>query len=233
LGLGSDDVRKYVKAFGYSNNNGANDCFASIANASNTKENSGVRLYPSNQVISGAYPFPSNAGNDIAPWLRLEIDALLMQGSPAFDMDSCSSKYATIIDQVISLQRNKDGTFNDGNTATISALARKIRASTAPFVGIDNFFYPASDLGYIPATGFNPATFLQLLQTYCTGAITDKVYPNVCPNGIFMNSFLFGNTNGLFTGSTATFAGVLDSKDNAKQTALTWARGYLLMRYAN
>jgi hypothetical protein len=233
LGLGSDDARKYVKAFGYANNTGANDCYAPLANSNNTKENSGIRLYPLNQVISGAYPFPANAGNDAVSWLTVEIDSLLMQGSPAFDMGSCSSKYATIIDQVVSLQRNKDGTLNDGGTATIRALASKLRASTAPFVGIDNFFYPASDLGYMPATGFNPTTFLQRLKTYCSRAVADPFYPNVCPNGVYMDSFLFGSPNGLFAGSTATFAGVLAAKNDAKQTILTWARGYLLLKYAN
>lgn len=234
LGLGGDDARKYVKAFGYTNNNGANDCYAPTANSNNTKENSGVQLYPLNQVISGTYPFPANAGNESTAWLTVEIDSLLLQGSPEFNADTCSSKFATIIDQVTSLQRNKDGTLNDGSTATISALASKLRASTAPFVGIDNFFFSARDLGYMPATGFDRTTFLQTLQTYCTGTVADDKFSQiVCPNGIFMDNFLYGSTRGLFTDSTATFSGVLDSRNAAKETVLTWTRGYLLLKYAN
>lgn len=49
LGLGGDDARKYVKAYNYDNNNGGVGCYAATATADNTKEKSGIQLYPSDQ----------------------------------------------------------------------------------------------------------------------------------------------------------------------------------------
>lgn len=243
LGLGGDDARKYVKAINYANNDGAKDCYATTANASNTKEDSGIQLYPSNQVIgisSFGYPFNSNLGNFTTPWLTVPnvpspplIGSLQLSGTPAFNLTNCTNNYATILDQVTSLERNKYGTFSDGNLASLTSFAAKLRTSNAPFVGVDNFFYTADDLNYKPSTGFDPSIFLNKLTTYCsTRVANDKYAQNVCPNGVFMYTYLFGSA-GLFTGSSATFAGVLNPKDSNDETVLTWTRGYLLIKYAN
>lgn len=239
LGLGGDDARKYVKAIGYSSNNGAKDCYATTATSSNTQEDSGVQLYPSNQVSSG-YPFTANIGNFSTPWTTVPNEpttgltgSLLLSGTPLYNLTNCSTNYATILDQVTSLERNKYGTYNDGNLASLSTFAQKLRSSNSAFVGIDNFFYTAKDLNYYPSTGFNSNTFLSKLTTYCaTEVINDKFAQNVCPNGTFMHTYLFGSA-GLFIGSTATFAGVLNPKDANDETVLTWTRGYLLLKYAN
>lgn len=231
LGLGGDDARKYVKAYNYSNNNGAAACDASTATSSNTQEKSGVQLYPSNQV-SGSYPFPSNTFEG-TPWTALSVTSLLLVGSPNYSTLTCSSIYNTIVNQVTSLPRNNYGTFNEGGQVTMASFKTNIESSIAPFVGTDNFFYTSNDLGYSPSTGFNPSIFQTNLDTYCTGIVGPSFNAqSVCPNGNFMDTYLFG-TSGLFTGSTATFAGVVSPTNIAGDTVLTWTRGYLLLRYAN
>lgn len=47
-----------------------------------------------------------------------------------------------------------------------------------------------------------------------------------------MHTYLFGNA-GLFAERPAAFAGVLNPKNTAGDSVLSWTRGYLLMKYAN
>ena len=231
LGLGGDDARKYVKAYDYNTNNGGVACYASTATSTNTQEKSGIQLYPSNQVTVN-YPFPSNT-NLLTPWTTLAASSLLLTAPPNYTPSNCSNMYNTIEDQVTSLPRNNYGTFNDGGQVTIASFKTSIETSIAPFVGTDNFFYTSNDLGYSPSTSFDPSVFQANLQTYCTGSVADNVNAqNVCPNGNFMNSYLFG-ISGLFTNSSAIFAGVVNPANPAGDTVLTWTRGYLLLRYAN
>ncbi len=239
LGLGGDDARKYVKSYDYSNNNGGVVCYAASATPSNTQEKSGIQLYPSDQVISGAYPFPANAAYLDTPWTTVPnipttgyVGSLLLVGSPAYNSNDCSSLYDTTVNQVTSLVRNKYGTFNEGATVTMASFKSDLQTSNAPFLGTDNFFYTSKDLDYTPTTGFDPSIFQDHLETYCTGSVAPRLTAqNVCPNGNFMNTYLFG-TSGLFTDSTATFAGVLNPANAAGDTVLTWTRGYLLLTYA-
>lgn len=232
LGLGGDDARKYIKSFDYSNNNGGVVCYAATATPVNTKEKSGIQLYPSNQV-STPYPFPANAAYLNTPWTTVPVESLLLVGSPAYDNTSCSALYDTIVNQVTSLERNNYGTFNQGAMATLSSFKTVLETSNSAFVGIDNFFYTSRDIGYFPQTGFVSSDFQAHLETYCTGSVAaNPRAQNICPNGNFMSSYLFG-TSGLFNGSSATFAGVLNPANSANDTVLTWTRGYLLLKYAN
>ncbi|MDP3560418.1 MAG: hypothetical protein Q8R79_08755 [Legionellaceae bacterium] len=240
LGLGGDDARKYVKAYHYSGNDGGAGCYAATATASNTEEKSGIQLYPSDQVISGPYPFPTNAAYLDTPWTTVPnipttgyVGSLLLVGSSVYDGNYCSSLYELTVNQVTSLQRNSYGTFNEGAIATMASFKSALETSTEPFVGTDNFFYTAEGLGYTPSTGFDPSVFQANLAAYCSGPVVGQFNAqNVCPNGNFMNTYLFG-PSGLFTGSTATFAGVLDPANADNETVLTWTRGYLLLKYAN
>ncbi len=235
LGLGGDDARKYMKAFDYAPNDGGVVCYASSATSDNTKEKSGIQLYPKN-LASTPYPFPTNADNLGTPWTTLPVENLLLHGTPAYDSASCSALYDTTVNQVTSLERNNYGTFNEGAMATMSSFKTAIEASNSPFVGIDNFFYTAKDVGYFPQTGFNSSDFQAQLAAYCQGVVPPPSNPtaqNVCPNGNFMNTYLFG-PSGLFAGSsTASFAGVLNPANAANDVVLTWTRGYLLLKYAN
>ena len=233
LGLGGDDARKYVKAYNYNNNNGGAVCYASSATPMNTQEKSGIQLYPSNQVISGTYPFPANAGYYNTPWTSLSTDSLLLNTVPAYNSTNCLSLYETTVNQVTSLERNRYGTFNDGEIATMSSFKSVLQTSLSPFVGTDNFFYTSKDVGYFPSTNFDSATFQADLETYCSGTVADNFNAqSVCPNGNFMTTYLFG-ASGLFTNSLASFAGVLNPVNTAGDTVLTWTRGYLLLKYAN
>ena len=239
LGLGGDDARKYVKAYNYDSNNGGVGCYASSATASNTQEKSGIELYPSNQVISGSYPFPTNVNYSNTPWTTVPnipttgyVGSLLLIGSSVYNGTYCASLYDTTVNQVTSLERNRYGTFNEGDIATMASFRSALQASNGPFLGTDNFFYTAKDLDYAPQTNFDPSVFQQKLENYCMGTVRDQVNAqNVCPNGNFMNTYLFG-TSGLFTNSSATFAGVLNPSNAANETVLTWTRGYLLLKYA-
>ena len=233
LGLGGDDARKYVKAYNYSANDGGTACYASTATSTNTQEKSGIQLYPSDQVTTGIYPFPTNTYEGI-PWTTVPVSSLLLVGSSSYSAPTCSAMYDSIVNQVTSLPRNNYGTLSEGGQVTMASFKSNIESSTAPFVGTDNFFYTSKDVGYFPQTGFVPLTFQEALSTYCTGIVpvaNNVNAQNVCPNGNFMNTYLFG-TSGLFTSSSATFAGVLDPKNVAGDTVLTWTRGYLLLKYA-
>lgn len=233
LGLGGDDARKYVKAFNYSQNNGGVVCYASTASGYNTKEKSGIQLYPISQVSSG-YPFPSNSDASGTPWTTVSVDSLLLLGSPDYNGNSCSALYDTTVNQVTSLTRNKYGTMNDGAIATMATFKTALETSKSRFVGIDNFFYTSRDVNYYPTTDFVPSEFQAHLETYCRGSVaSDRALQNACPNGNFMNTYLFGTSSGLFTGSTAVFAGVLNPANSDNDTVLTWTRGYLLLKYAN
>lgn len=231
LGLGGDDARKYVRAYNYSNQNGGLDCFATGATVSNTTEDSGIALYPSTLLIPNI--FPANLVTT-APWFTLSAESLNLTGSASFNFDSCQNKYNTIESQVVSLARNDDGTFNEGDTATLQTLKTVLQSSTSSFIGIDNFYFTALDLGMAESTGFDPIAFKNALTTKCASEIkpgNKLLQQAICPNGTFMDSFLFG-ANGLFNGSTANFTGVLSPRQNGT-TVLTWTRGYLLLKYAN
>lgn len=232
LGLGGDDARKYVRAYGYNNQNGGLDCFATGATISSTTEDSGIALYPSTLLTPNI--FPANIVTT-APWLILSSSVLNLTGITSFDLNSCSAKYTVVESQVTSLARNNNGTYNEGNTATLAALKGTLQNnSTRPFVGLDTFYYIAADLDLAESTNFNPTTFETALTTKCASPIVpgSKLQQQaICANGTFMDSFLFG-ANGLFKDSSASFAGVLSSKQNGK-TVLTWTRGYLLQKYAN
>ena len=231
LGLGADDARKYMRAESYNQQNGGIDCFATGATESSTTEDSGISLYPSTTLTPNI--FPSNTVTT-SPWFTLSASALKLQGSPSYSLNTCSAKYDIVIDQVISLARNDNGTFNEGNTATWAELKQVLETSTSPFIGVDNFYYTAADLNLAESTNFNPITFENNLVSKCSTAIAGNKLQiqAICANGTFMNSFLFAATNGLFNGSTASFSGVLPSKVNGV-TVLTWTRGYLLQKYAN
>lgn len=243
LGLGGDDVRKYVKAIGYTNNDGGKHCYAKTATTFNTAEKSGVQLYPSSQVIgisSFEYPFHANLGRTAAQWVQVPNvpangleGSLLLKGKPVFNFNHCSNGYATVIDQVTSLDRNKYGTFQEGDRVTLNSFKEKLRSSRAPFIGIDKFFRAAHYLDYKPSDGFSSSLFLNKLEEYCTGKVEDeRDLQNVCPNAVFMYTYLFGQT-GLFTGSTAKFAGVLNPQNATGERVLSWTRGYLLLKYSN
>lgn len=230
LGLGGDDARKYVRAYDYNKQNGGLDCFATGATVGSTTEDSGIALYPSTLLTPNI--FPSNLVTS-SPWYTLPSPALNLTANPSFNLTTCSDKYNIVESQVISLTRNNNGTYNEGNTATLDELKNTLQSSTNPFVGIDNFYYTADDLELAESTNFDPAAFETALTTKCSESIEgSKLFQQaICANGTFMNSFLFGST-GLFNGSSASFAGVLSPKQNGT-TVLTWTRGYLLLKYAN
>lgn len=230
LGLGGDDARKYVRAYNYSNQNGGLDCFAIGATESTTTEDSGIALYPSTTLTPNI--FESNTVTT-APWFTLSSESLNLTGSPSYVYGTCSAKYNVVISQVISLARNDNGTYNEGDTATWSQIKGTLQTSTSPFVGLDNFYYTANDLNVAESVNFDSTQLLTNLNTKCASSISGNklVFQSICANGTFMNEFLFSNTSGLFTGSNAVFRGVLPSKVDGK-TVLTWTRGYLLVKYS-
>ena len=231
LGLGADDTRKYVKAMGYQANDGGASCYATTATAANTREGSGIQLYPANQVSAAqAYPFPSNSVLS-APWTSVNPAALQLRDPSTFDYGRCADKYNTIVSQVMALPRNRDGSDHNGPPSSVQSLKSHLQASIAPLVGINGFYFPAADVAYAPVTGFDGAQFKSRLLTYCAGAVANRrMAQNICPDGVFMHEFLFG-PQGLFGATGPAFAGVHSTKDNG-QTVLTWTRGYLLWRYS-
>lgn len=215
--------------------NGGLDCFATGATVANTTEGSGIALF------FNALLYPSNT-NTGTPWTFLLPAALNLNGTPSYNYTTCTDKYATIVDSVVALDRNKSGTSNDGSTFSYTSLRTAIASSTANFVGLDSFYYASKDLGLPNATGLTASAFRTALETKCNGTVTGNNLfdTGVCPNGTFMNNFLW-RANGLFTNNgNASFVGVLPSRardatspNYATNPGLTWTRGYLLKKYSN
>ena len=144
----------------------------------------------------------------------------------------------------MTLPRNNYGTLNQGISATYADLIEKVGTSTAPFVGLDGFYYVSRDLGLVPSgqlkANFTRAQFSSAIAGTCPNAGAGPAGTNlfdvgVCANAAYMSNFLwqFSGTGGLFSpGSGVGFEGVVPS-DVAKIAVLTWTRGYLLLKYAN
>ncbi len=209
-------------------NNGGLDCFAAGATVANTREGSGIALFY-NAII---YPSNTNTGT---PWTFLQPAALDLKGSPNYNFSTCSAKYDTIINTVIAQDRNKNGTLSDGSNDSYAALRSVVSTSTAPFVGLDTFYYAANDLGLGVTTGLTASQFKTALEEKCKGTVTGDSLrtTGVCANGTYMSNFLW-RFNGLFTDNgTARFVGVQPSRSVGGNPGLTWTRGYLLKKYSN
>ena len=216
--------------------NGGLDCFAKGATVENTNEGtSGIAIF-FNSVF---YPSNTNTGT---PWTYLLPSVLDLRGSPSYNFTTCSDKYASIINTVISQDRNKSGTLSDGSNESYAELRAAVATSTAPFVGLDTFYYAANDLGLPNSTGISSSAFKTALDAKCDSEVRGSSLrtTGVCPNGTFMNNFLW-RANGLFTNNgSASFVGVVptraadaSSPNYSTNPGLTWTRGYLLNKYSN
>lgn len=209
-------------------NNGGLDCFATGATVDNTTEGSGIALFY-NAIM---YPSNTNMGT---PWTFLQPAALDLKGTPSYNYTTCSAKYDTIINTVVAQDRNKNGTLNDGSNDSYEALRSAVARSTAPFVGLDTFYYGANDLGLGTTTGLNASQFKTALEDKCKGTVNGAslLSTGVCANGTYMHNFLW-RTSGLFSANgAANFVGVQPSKAVGGNPGLTWTRGYLLKKYSN
>jgi hypothetical protein len=215
--------------------NGGLDCFATGATVANTTEGSGIAIF----FNSLLYPGNTNTGT---PWTFLLPAILNLTGTPSYNYATCTDKYATIIDTVMRQDRNQNVTESHAMTDSYASLRAAIATSTANFVGLDNFYYSARDLGFSNPTGLTASAFKTALETKCNGTVTGSNLfdTGVCPNGTFMNNFLW-RANGLFTNNgTASFVGVVptrakdaSSPNYSRNPGLTWTRGYLLKKYSN
>lgn len=254
LGLGGDDARKYVRSYGYNSRVSYNtglECFpskteSSATNEDNTKEDSGVTLFYNFLFFPNSATISTNAvDNTWSPTLPETQPPLVLGANPSYSYNGCAAKYADVTNAVIALPRNNYGTVpNQMTPATYSDFAGKVAQSSSPFVGLDNFFYTAKDLGLAKDTqvtnNFTSQQFYEALagsEAKCvTGKVTADSIKNgsaVCANGTFMKDFLWRSNGGLFAqGATSAFKGVVPTRLN-KVTTLTWTRGYLLQKYAN
>ena len=215
--------------------NGGLDCFATGATVANTTERSGIALF----FNSLLYPSNTNTGT---PWTFLLPAILNLTGTPSYNYTTCTDKYASIIDTVINQDRNKNVSESNAITDNYASLRAAIATSTANFVGLDNFYYSARDLGFSTPTGLTASAFKTALETKCNGTVTGSNLfdTGVCPNGTYMYNFLW-RPNGLFTNNgSVSFVGVVptrakdaNSPNYARNPGLTWTRGYLLKKYSN
>lgn len=249
LGLGGDDARKYMRSYGYNSTVSYNtglECFASNATSGTTKEDSGVTLFYNFLFFPNSTTISTNAvDNTWSPTLSNTQTPLLLGANPSYSYNGCATKYADVTNAVIALPRNNYGTVpNQITPASYSDFATKVAQSSSPFVGLDNFFYTAKDLGLAVDTqvtnNFTSQQFYQALAgssakcvTGTVSATSIKAGSAICANGTFMNDFLWRANGGLFAqGSTSAFKGVVPTRLN-EVTTLTWTRGYLLQKYAN
>lgn len=250
LGLGGDDARKYMRSYGYNTRvttyNTGLECFASNATSSSTKEDSGVTLFYNFLFFPNSTTISTNAvDNTWSPTLSNTQTPLLLGNNPSYSYNGCAVKYADVSDAIIALPRNNYGTIpNQITPASYSNFASKVAQSSSPFVGLDNFFYTAKDLGLAVDTqvtnNFTSQQFYQALAGSSSKCVTGSVSATsikggsaVCANGTFMNDFLWRANGGLFAqGTPSAFKGVVPTRLNGV-TTLTWTRGYLLQKYAN
>ena len=250
LGLGGDDARKFMRAYDYSNNSSATytgiDCFGFSANASNTQEDSGVFLFNATFFPAVKAPVSGNPTGAIWPTIvsNTSPSPLVVSSAGNYKLSTCSSKYNNVVNSVISLPRNNYGTVNQGNAASYDDFIIKIARSSAPFVGLDGFYWPANSLGLAPKgqlkSNFSRNQFVAALESVCpdggAGPSGEKLKAvRVCPDAAYKNNFLwqFSGSDGLFTSNTgATFEGVVPNSVKG-QSVLSWTRGYLLQKYAN
>jgi hypothetical protein len=212
--------------------NGGLDCFAQGATVQNTTEGSGIAIF-FNSIF---YPSNSNTGT---PWTFLMPSVLNLSGNPSYKFTSCSDKYAAIIDSVISQDRNKAGTLSDGANETYTTLRAAVSNSTAPFVGLDTFFFAANNLGLAPGPGtaivtqgITSSAFRTALLSKCEGRVegSNLNTTGVCPNATLMYNFLWRENGLLLNNGVSGVIGVVPSRGNP---GLTWTRGYLLRTYSN
>lgn len=212
--------------------NGGLDCFAQGATVQNTTEGSGIAIF-FNSIF---YPGNSNTGT---PWTFLIPSVLNLTGNPSYNFTSCSDKYAAIVDTVINQDRNKAGTFSDGSNETYASLRDAVASSTAPFVGLDTFFFAANNLGLAPdqnqpvvTQGITESVFRTALLAKCQNRVegANLNTTGVCPNATFMYNFLWRENGLLSNGGMTRSIGVVPSRGNP---GLTWTRGYLLKTYSN
>lgn len=215
--------------------NGGVDCFATGATVANTLEGSGIALFYDKTL------YPGNS-NQNTPWTFINPTALSLKEAPKFNFLSCSNLYQKIIDIVISQDRNKSGSLNTGVTERYEDLRVAIASATAPFVGLDTFYFSAKSLGVTVSTGLTEVIFKENLKKKCSGTVNGKdLYDtDVCPNGTYMHNFLW-RKDGLFVNNPgAKFSGVIPSSPQPDKRyasgfnpGLTWTRGYLLNTYSN
>ena len=258
LGLGGDDARKYVRASGYNTSAGADytgvDCFGSNATPTNSKEDSGVALFNSPALFpSGQTPAGNATGTTWAPVLSNAEQPLMLKSAGKYNFNSCATKYDQVTKAVMALPRNNNGTNNEGTPSSYKDLVAKVEKSTAPFVGLDGFYFSAKDLKLVNADPKPPVLKTPITEAQVKEAIA-KVCPDngagpaakkapgrindfrVCADSVYMYNFLWqgtaANALGLFGSSNnAKFDGVVPSKWEGK-TTLTWTRGYLLLKHA-
>jgi hypothetical protein len=257
LGLGGDDARKFMRSYYYSSGGPGYtgiDCFGSNANSTNTEEDSGVSLFYASFFPLVTTPGSGNPTGVTWPTYVSNVlgstptTPLVMGASGNYNLSTCSDKYNNVTANVMTLPRNNYGTLNQGTSASYSDFITKVGASSAPFVGLDGFYYASRDLGLVSSgqlkTNFTRAQFTSALSSTCpdggAGPSPDPVDPSlfdvsVCANAAYMSNFLwqFSGSGGLFSsGTNASFEGVVPS-DVGKTAVLTWTRGYLLLKYAN
>jgi len=250
LGLGGDDMRKYMRAYGYGGKPDSSytgrDCFGSAANNMNTKEDSGVALFNAPFFPSVSVPRSGNPTGVV--WTSIvsnsEPSPLVLKAPGEYKLSDCSTKYGNVINAVIGLPRNNYGTNHDGVKASYDDFIKKIGASNASFVGLDGFYWPAKSLGLAPDTqlksNFSREQFVSAIASICpdggAGPSGKKLKAvRVCPDAAYMNQFLwnFSGSGGLFTSNTgAKFEGVVPNSYKG-ESILSWSRGYLLQKYAN
>ena len=68
--------------------------------------------------------------------------------------------------------RNQNVTESHATTDSYASLSAAIATSTANFVGLDNFYYSARDLGFSNPTGLTASEFKSALETKCNGTVT-------------------------------------------------------------
>lgn len=251
LGLGGDDARKFMRAHSYNNTASANytglDCFGSNATATNAKEDSGIALFNAPTLFPNSTTTSKSTG---VVWTTVlsNIGAdspLTLKSAGKYNFATCATKYDNVTKAVMALPRNNNGTQNEGAASSYADLVSKVGQSTAPFVGVDGFYFAANDLGLVPKgqlkTPISEADVKTAIAKTCpdngAGPTGTKLKTlRVCPDAAYMKNFLWQNntpsSGGLFgPDSKATYDGVVPSKYNGVST-LTWTRGYLLLKYA-
>jgi hypothetical protein len=254
LGLGGDDMRKFMRLYGYTSASGYNsgiDCFGRGADSTNTTESSGIRLFYNSTFYPQSTTISSNAVDNT--WTPL-VEPLVTPPSPnpldwttgtvgAFNATTCANKYQAISTAVMALPRNSYGTVpNQQTPSSYSSFVDIVKKSSSAFVGIDGFYWAPQFLGLLancttPVCSFTQAQYESAYNSKCpsgsyVGSGKNLRNTGSCANATYMKDFLW-RTNGLFTSTNSPVFEGSAPNEYGKVETLTWSRGYLLQKYAN
>ena len=164
--------------------------------------------------FANGFPSAQDVGETQAGYPKLTVDG-------AYNPTTCAADFAKVV------------------TGHITAAGDpQVANSTGEFIGTDATFYATDYFG----ASMTPQTLAAATERAC-GAAPDQLainFPAIatseneqrqCATSNYINTLLYDPTAGLFHANPAAFTKAVTGRSASGSTALTWTRGYLLLKY--